>query len=102
MAARISNDGLWRVTYGELPGLTFDELKARQPEKFKKMLPGHPDPEDYKMINFSPYKVHQRLAKQMRVGKVLLAADAAHCKWRLFIPLQAPSWELWIFVMSFC
>jgi hypothetical protein len=81
MAARISNDGLWRVTYGELPGLTFDELKVRQPEKFKKMLPGHPDPDDYKMINFSPYKVHQRLAKQMRVGRFLLAADAAHCKW---------------------
>jgi 2-polyprenyl-6-methoxyphenol hydroxylase-like FAD-dependent oxidoreductase len=80
MAARISNDGLWRVTYGELGGLTFDELKARQPAKFKSFLPGNPDPEDYKVVNFSPYKVHQRLAQRMRVGRFLLAADAAHCK----------------------
>jgi 2-polyprenyl-6-methoxyphenol hydroxylase-like FAD-dependent oxidoreductase len=79
MAARITNDGLWRVTYGELPGLTFEELKERQPMKFKIMLPGHPNPEDYDMVNFSPYKVHQRLARKMRVGRVLLAADAAHC-----------------------
>ncbi|KAJ5726911.1 hypothetical protein N7493_005938 [Penicillium malachiteum] len=78
MAARISNDGLWRVTYGEVPGLSFKELKARQPTKFKAFLPGHPDPTDYKMVNFSPYKIHQRLAKRMRVGRVLLAADAAH------------------------
>jgi 2-polyprenyl-6-methoxyphenol hydroxylase and related FAD-dependent oxidoreductases len=79
MAARISDDGLWRVTYGEVPGLSLDELKARQPAKFKACLPGHPQPIDYKMVNFSPYKVHQRLAKKMRVGRFLLAADAAHC-----------------------
>lgn len=81
MAARISNDGLWRVTYGEVAGLSFDELKARQPSKFKAMLPGHPNPENYKIVNFSPYKVHQRLAAKMRVGRFLLAADAAHCKY---------------------
>lgn len=78
MAARISRDGLWRVSYGESSGLTRDELFERQPKKFRDMLPGHPEPEDYKMVNFSPYKVHQRLAKQMRVGRFLLAADAAH------------------------
>lgn len=65
MAARISDDGLWRVTYGEVGGLTFDELKARQPAKFKAFLPGHPDPENYKIVSFSPYKVHQRLAQRM-------------------------------------
>ncbi|KAJ6040873.1 hypothetical protein N7444_009778 [Penicillium canescens] len=78
MAARITKDGLWRVTYGEVPGLSFDELKARQPAKFKACLPGNPDPNDYTIVNFSPYKVHQRLAKKMRVGRCLLAADAAH------------------------
>ncbi|OGM45636.1 hypothetical protein ABOM_006229 [Aspergillus bombycis] len=78
MAARISNDGLWRVSYGEVAGLSFDELKARQPAKFKAFLPGSPDPGDYRVANFSPYKVHQRLAKKMRVGRFLLAADAAH------------------------
>ncbi|KAH7355736.1 hypothetical protein BKA66DRAFT_539813 [Pyrenochaeta sp. MPI-SDFR-AT-0127] len=79
MAARITNDGLWRVTYGENQvGLTREELLERQPKKFKEILPGHPDPKDYKIVNFSPYKVHQRLAQKMRVGRVLLAADAAH------------------------
>jgi hypothetical protein len=31
------------------------------------------------MVNFSPYKIHQRLAESMRNGRFLLAADAAHC-----------------------
>ncbi|KAL1887243.1 hypothetical protein Sste5346_010338 [Sporothrix stenoceras] len=78
MAAKITKDGMWRVTYGEVPGLTRDELIARQPEKFKTILPGHPDPGGYKLVNISPYKVHQRLAESMRVGRFLLAADAAH------------------------
>ncbi|KAI9053696.1 hypothetical protein LZ554_002649 [Drepanopeziza brunnea f. sp. 'monogermtubi'] len=78
MAARISTNGLWRVTYGETPGLTKEELLARQPEKFKKILPGYSGPDCYKLANFSPYKVHQRLAKHMVVGRFILAADAAH------------------------
>lgn len=86
MAARISNDGLWRVTYGEKPELSFDELRARQPGKFKTFLPGHPDPECYEVVNFSPYKVHQRLAEKMRVGRFLLAADAAHCEFSSTYP----------------
>ena len=78
MVARITNDGLWRVTYGEVPGLSNEEILARQPEKFRKMLPGHPEPDQYKLASISPYKVHQRLATKMRVGRFLLAADAAH------------------------
>lgn len=92
MATRISNDGLWRVSYGEVAGLSFDELKARQPEKFKAFLPGNPDPGDYKVVNFSPYKVHQRLVKKMRLGRFLLAADAAHCK---SIPSRQISYSPW-------
>ncbi|KAM5354809.1 hypothetical protein ACJ41O_001455 [Fusarium nematophilum] len=78
MAAKITKDGMWRVTYGEIPGLTREELIARQPGKFKTMLPGNPEPGQYKLVNISPYKVHQRLAERMRVGRILLAADAAH------------------------
>ncbi|KAJ4260736.1 hypothetical protein NW757_001118 [Fusarium falciforme] len=78
MAAKITKDGMWRVSYGELPGLTFEQLRERQPAKFRDMLPGHPSPSDYKLVNFSPYKVHQRLATSMRQGRFLLAADAAH------------------------
>ncbi|KAK6004307.1 hypothetical protein QM012_008169 [Aureobasidium pullulans] len=78
MAARISNDGLWRVSYGEVAGLSHEEILARQPEKFKHILPGKPGPGDYRLVNISPYRVHQRLARKMRVGRFLLAADAAH------------------------
>jgi 2-polyprenyl-6-methoxyphenol hydroxylase-like FAD-dependent oxidoreductase len=79
MVARISNDNLWRVTYGELPGLTDRELLARQRHKFQAFLPGHPSPESkaYEVVTISPFCIHQRLAERMRVGRILLAADAA-------------------------
>ncbi|KIH92476.1 hypothetical protein SPBR_02793 [Sporothrix brasiliensis 5110] len=78
MAAKITADGLYRVTYGETPGLTRAQYLARQAWKFATMLPGHPAPHEYKTINFAPYKMHQRCAPRFRVGRVLLAADAAH------------------------
>jgi len=82
MAARISphrnKEALWRITYGELPGLTREELVARQPEKFRTFLSGHPGSESYEIANFSPYKIHQRCAPNLWVGRIILAADAAH------------------------
>jgi hypothetical protein len=78
MAAIIDDNGLWRVTYGEEPGLTREQLLERQPKKFETILPGNPKPGDYKMVNFSPYRMHQRVADKFRVGRVMLAADAAH------------------------
>ncbi|KAI1825668.1 FAD binding domain-containing protein [Xylaria intraflava] len=78
MAARITPDGLYRVTYGESPGLTWEEIKERQPWKYELMLPGHPKPSDYKLVTMSPYRMHQRCAPSFRVGRILLAADAAH------------------------
>ncbi|USP74122.1 FAD/NAD(P)-binding domain-containing protein [Curvularia clavata] len=79
MAAKITKDGLWRISYGvNNPNLTREELLEQLPEKFRVMLPGRPGPKEYKVVNFSPYKVHQRLARKMRVDRFLLAADAAH------------------------
>jgi 2-polyprenyl-6-methoxyphenol hydroxylase-like FAD-dependent oxidoreductase len=78
MASRITTDGMWRVSYGEKAGLTHEQLAERQPMKFQTMLPGNPTTDQYKLVNFSPYRVHQRLAESMRVGRFLLAADAAH------------------------
>lgn len=78
MAARISHDNMWRISYGELPGLTDQELLARQPMKFESMLPGNPKPDEYRVVNISPYKVHQRCVEAMAKGRVALAADAAH------------------------
>ena len=78
MAARITKDGMWRVSYGEQAGLNREELTARQPLKFEQMLPGKPKPDQYKITNLSPYQTHQRCAEKIRVGRILLAADAAH------------------------
>lgn len=78
MAAKITTDGLWRVSYGEDTKLTPEQLIANQPSKYERMLPGHPKPGDYKLLNVNPYRIHQRCAPSFRVGRVLLAADAAH------------------------
>jgi len=83
MAARIGahedpKQNIWRISYGEKAGLTNEELMERQEMKFEQMLPGHPKPSEYKILNKSPYRVHQRCVEKMRIGRVLLAADAAH------------------------
>lgn len=78
MVSKIQTDGLLRITYGEKPGLSRGEYLERQPEKFKTFLPGRPDPDKYKIVNFSPYKIHQRCAISLRKGRFLLGADAAH------------------------
>ncbi|TVY82964.1 FAD-dependent monooxygenase terC [Lachnellula suecica] len=78
MAAKITRDGLWRVSYGEDPNLSHAEVVAHQPAKFARMLPGNPKPEDYKLTNVGPYRIHQRCADKMTVGRITLAADAAH------------------------
>jgi len=78
MAAKITKDGLWRVSYGEDPKLSHAEVVAHQPEKYRRMLPGNPQPGDYKLTNVGPYRIHQRCAEKMAVGRIVLAADAAH------------------------
>lgn len=78
MAAKITNDGLWRVTYGDDARLERPELVKRQPLRYEEILPGKPKPEDYKLVGISPYKLQQRCAKSFRVGKVMLVADAVH------------------------
>jgi 2-polyprenyl-6-methoxyphenol hydroxylase-like FAD-dependent oxidoreductase len=78
MAAKITQDGLWRVSYGEDTKLTPEEVRAHQPTKYERMLPGNPKPGDYKLLNVGPYRIHQRMAPKFRVGRILLAANAAH------------------------
>lgn len=78
MAAKITKDGMWRVTYGDVPNLTKAEYEQRLPMRYKEILPGSPDPDKFRVTNVGPYKIHQRLAEKMRVGRFLLAGDAAH------------------------
>jgi 2-polyprenyl-6-methoxyphenol hydroxylase-like FAD-dependent oxidoreductase len=78
MAAIITKDGMWRVSYGEDPNLSMEEVLKNQPAKYERMLPGNPKPGDYKLTNVGPYRIHQRCAESFRVGRITLAADAAH------------------------
>ena len=78
MAAKITHDVVWRVTYGDDVNLSREGIVKRQPARFEKILPGHPKPDEYKLVSISPYKLQQRCAPSFRVGRILLVADAAH------------------------
>src|SRR6185312_4793224 len=71
----IDQTGLWRCTYREEG--TFSEQQVREllPERYALFAPGLRDctPEAV-----SPYRVHDRCIDSFRVGRVLLAGDAAH------------------------
>jgi len=73
--ALLDNEGLWRCTYMEdatLPEQTFLE---RLPRAYAAILPGDGA---YRLERASPYRMHQRSAPRYRVGRVVLAGDAAH------------------------
>ncbi len=73
---RLGRENLWRLTYGEDASLDEATILERLPERFAAILPDPSAP--YRIDNFSPYRVHQRCAPTFRVGRVLLAGDAAH------------------------
>lgn len=76
VVGRLGRENLWRLTYGEDAGLDEATILERLPERFAAILPDPSIP--YRIDNFSPYRVHQRCAPRFRVGRVLLAGDAAH------------------------
>jgi 2-polyprenyl-6-methoxyphenol hydroxylase-like FAD-dependent oxidoreductase len=73
---RLGRENLWRLTYGEDADLDEAGILERLPERFAAILPDPSVP--YRIDNFSPYRVHQRCAPRFRLGRVLLAGDAAH------------------------
>ena len=73
--AKIDDTGLWRCTYSESAELPEDGVRDRMSAYFEVVLPGAPDVE---LDAFQPYRMHQRAAERFRVGRVLLAGDAAH------------------------
>jgi 2-polyprenyl-6-methoxyphenol hydroxylase-like FAD-dependent oxidoreductase len=76
VVGRLGRENLWRLTYGEDAGLDEGTILERLPARFDRILP---DPDvPYRIDNFSPYRVHQRSATTYRMGRVLLAGDAAH------------------------
>ncbi|KAF2166187.1 hypothetical protein M409DRAFT_66689 [Zasmidium cellare ATCC 36951] len=79
LIARRGHGGLWRVTYGDSAvGLTDDEYLARRAWHFKAMLPGHPDPDEYRIEQTNMYNIHNRCVPSFKVGRILLAADSSH------------------------
>jgi 2-polyprenyl-6-methoxyphenol hydroxylase-like FAD-dependent oxidoreductase len=75
---QIDKTGLWRVCYGEDASISEEEVRARQPARFKRILPGAPNANGYRVDLCTPYRVHQRSAATYRQGRALLVADAAH------------------------
>ena len=73
--ARVNGDNLWRVAYGENSDLCEEERLARVDQRLRHWLP---EGAEYRLERANSYRVHQRAASTFRVGRVLLAGDAAH------------------------
>ena len=76
VAARLGLDNMWRLTYAEDASLDLAEAVRRVPEHYALLLPDPSIPAE--LIAASPYRVHERCAPTFRVGRALLAGDAAH------------------------
>jgi len=72
---QIDRTGLWRCTYREEGTLSEPEVRARVPDRYALFAPGLADT---RPAAVSPYRVHDRCAETFRVGRVMLAGDAAH------------------------
>ena len=75
VVAILNDEGLWRCTYMEDATLPEESFLERLPQVYQTILP----PESpYRLERASPYRMHQRSAPRYRVGRVVLAGDAAH------------------------
>ncbi|KAG5929092.1 hypothetical protein E4U53_002524 [Claviceps sorghi] len=78
-AAADADGPLRRITYGDSAvNLSKEDYIRRRHLAFKKMLPRHPDPGQYKVTQTDLFRIHNRCVEKMRVGRVFLAGDAAH------------------------
>ena len=71
---KIDQSDAWRVTFVEDPELPIEGLSKRIDAMFVDHLPDLP----YEVLAASPYRMHQRVADKMRVGRVILVGDSAH------------------------
>ena len=72
---KITREGLWRCTSMESASLPEETYLERIPGAYEQLLPGRGG---YRLVQSSPYKMHQRCAETFRKGRVVLAGDAAH------------------------
>lgn len=73
--ALLDKEGLWRCTYMEDAALPEETVLERLPYAYAQILPGRTT---YQLERASAYRMHQRSAQRYRVGRVILAGDAAH------------------------
>jgi 3-(3-hydroxy-phenyl)propionate hydroxylase len=70
-------EGLWRLLYPTDPDRPESDYNA--PDKIQAWLQGFaPQAQPYTLRYNSFYRVHQRVAREFRVGRAILAGDAAH------------------------
>ena len=72
---QINRDGLWRCTIQESAVLPEETVALRIREYFNSLLGADAE---YELVDFRPYRMHQRLSSKLRQGRVVLAGDAAH------------------------
>jgi 3-(3-hydroxy-phenyl)propionate hydroxylase len=69
--------GLWRVMFPVPPEV--DDERALEEDYIARQMAGIvPGVERYEVAHHTLYRVHQRVAKRFRLGRVFLAGDAAH------------------------
>jgi 3-(3-hydroxy-phenyl)propionate hydroxylase/6-hydroxy-3-succinoylpyridine 3-monooxygenase len=72
---KLDETNLHRCTFSEDASLPETGIVERIRAYFDAVLPGD---KQYELVQYSPYRMHQRTVSSMRVGRVVLAGDAAH------------------------
>jgi 3-(3-hydroxy-phenyl)propionate hydroxylase len=72
---KIDTEGLWRFTFAEDSNRPVESVEQRIRAFANSVLPGD---KNFELVLHSEYNMHQRTAATYRVGRVLLAGDAAH------------------------
>jgi 3-(3-hydroxy-phenyl)propionate hydroxylase/6-hydroxy-3-succinoylpyridine 3-monooxygenase len=73
--AQIDADGLWRCTFQEAGDLPEEGLGGRVDDYLHALLG---DDADFEVVEYRPYRMHQRQSTKIHDGRVLLVGDAAH------------------------
>lgn len=69
--------GLWRTVFPAKPEATDEELMSDQAVQAR-LQKFFPSASNYEIVHRNLYATHQRVARRFRLGRVLLAGDAAH------------------------
>lgn len=69
--------GLWRASLHTAPGESVEQ--ALEPAAIERKLQAiHPRPAPYEVPDLRPYRIHQRIVENYRIGRLMLAGDSAH------------------------